>query len=95
LTKVTGERPGEKLHEILISEEEIRHTRRRGNFYAIAPMLPELAELAPPSAEVTQLGAEYSSGSCPGTAEETRTLLERHGLLLEQQLAGDAGEMLR
>ena len=40
--KITGVRPGEKEHEILVSEEECRHTFRRGDYYVIAPMLPEL-----------------------------------------------------
>lgn len=37
-----GVRPGEKMHEILISEEEIHHTVKRGDYYVIRPMLPEL-----------------------------------------------------
>jgi hypothetical protein len=40
--KVTGIRPGEKIHEIMISEEESFRTVARGDFYAIRPMLPEL-----------------------------------------------------
>src|SRR4051812_45109339 len=41
-TVVTGIRPGEKLHEILVSEEEAFRTFERGEYYVIAPMLPEL-----------------------------------------------------
>src|SRR5215207_7613324 len=41
-TVVTGIRPGEKVHEILISEEEGHRSVERGNFYAIRPVLPEL-----------------------------------------------------
>ncbi len=40
--RVTGVRPGEKLHEILVSEEEVHHCVKRGDYYAIRPMLPEL-----------------------------------------------------
>lgn len=40
--EVTGIRPGEKIHEIMISEEESFRTMARGDFYAIRPMLPEL-----------------------------------------------------
>src|SRR5688572_18427509 len=43
-TKVTGIRPGEKVHEILVSEEEANRTIERGDYYAIQPMLPELRE---------------------------------------------------
>ena len=89
--QVTGMRPGEKLHEILISEEEIRHTVRRGDFYAISPMLPELVRSTDGSCE---MDGEYSSGTNPGDAEATRVLLEQHGLLIEQQTS-HGGEMLR
>lgn len=41
--KIVGIRPGEKIHEILISEDEAYRTIERGQFYAIAPMLPELS----------------------------------------------------
>jgi FlaA1/EpsC-like NDP-sugar epimerase len=91
-TTVTGARPGEKLHEVLVSEEEIRHAVRRGNYYAIAPMLPELAgaDFAP----LPDLTSEYSSSTSPSRAEDIRALLERHHLLVEQQ-GEPAGELLR
>lgn len=38
----TGIRPGEKIHEILVSEEECFRTIRRGDYYVILPVLPEL-----------------------------------------------------
>lgn len=41
--EVVGIRPGEKIHEIMISEEESFRTVARGDYYAIRPMLPELA----------------------------------------------------
>ena len=41
-TVVTGIRPGEKTHEIMISEEEAPRTVRRDRWIAIRPMLPEL-----------------------------------------------------
>ncbi len=37
----TGIRPGEKLHEILISDEEAFRTVERGGYYALQPMLPD------------------------------------------------------
>ncbi|WP_028962011.1 polysaccharide biosynthesis protein [Sulfobacillus thermosulfidooxidans] len=40
----TGIRPGEKIHEILVSEEERYRTIERGNYYVIRPMLPELTQ---------------------------------------------------
>ena len=41
--EVTGIRPGEKMHEILVSEEEANHCIARGDYYAILSMLPELS----------------------------------------------------
>lgn len=78
-TKVTGIRPGEKLHEILISEEEMRHVHRRGSYYAISPMLPEIATA--PVVAVHDGALEYSSRTSAGDFESTRALLARHGLL--------------
>lgn len=40
--KVTGIRPGEKIHETLISEQEMPFTELREGQYVIHPMLPEL-----------------------------------------------------
>jgi UDP-glucose 4-epimerase len=43
-TVVTGIRPGEKVHEILISEEEsYRTVEGADGYYAMRPMLPEVA----------------------------------------------------
>ena len=78
-TKVTGIRPGEKLHEILISEEEMRHVEKRGSYYAISPMLPEIATA--PVFPLHDGALEYSSRTAAGDFEATRALLARHGLL--------------
>lgn len=76
---VTGIRPGEKLHEILISEEEMRHVQRRGSYYAISAMLPEIATAS--IAVPHDLPFEYSSKTSVGDFEATRDLLARNGLL--------------
>jgi len=39
--KFTGIRPGEKIHEILISEEEIFRTYARDHYYVIASVLEQ------------------------------------------------------
>jgi len=86
----TGIRPGEKIHEILISEEEAHRCVRRGNYFAILPMLPELerAEVA------AALLSEFSSAAHVLALEETRLLLQQHGLLLEQATSAE-DELLR
>ena len=56
----TGIRPGEKLHEIMVSEEECSRTLERDGYYVISPMLPELqaAKIDKPA-----LKTEYSSSN--------------------------------
>jgi len=55
---VTGVRPGEKTHEIMVSEEECHRTIARGEYYVILPMLPELRDPEPFTPALT---GEYSS----------------------------------
>jgi UDP-glucose 4-epimerase len=88
--RVQGIRPGEKMHEVLVSEEECHHARRRGGYYAIAPMLPELA--CPPEGEPVE--REVTSADTVVGADEVAALLEQHELLVDQA-APAAGELLR
>jgi UDP-glucose 4-epimerase len=89
-TIVTDIRPGEKLHEILVSEEEAHRTVARGNYYVIRPMLPELvkADSGP------FLGREYSSADDLMSRKETVKLLKQNRLMLED-VASAEGELLR
>lgn len=91
--KVTGVRPGEKFDEILVSEEEINHTIRRGNYYVIRPMLPELynAEDCLPRA----LTKEFSSGDSVLDFNGTVALLKRNRLMLEDADSHRTTELLR
>ncbi|NQT81080.1 MAG: polysaccharide biosynthesis protein [Candidatus Aminicenantes bacterium] len=75
---ITGIRPGEKAHEILISEEECHRTIKRSNHYVIQPILPEL-RLYPK--EKPALEKEYSSAD---------NILDRnklHALLVREKLS--------
>ena len=68
----TGIRPGEKLHEIMISEEESYRTIERDGYYVCAPILPELREgVMPPRV----IKGEYSSADSVISVEELRALL--------------------
>jgi UDP-glucose 4-epimerase len=90
---VVGIRPGEKMHEILVSEEEAHHCAARGKYYAIRPMLPELADDSP--GEPNALSGEYSSADAVLDQEGTVDLLKRHGLLDVPRDFESAEEMLR
>lgn len=78
---VTGIRPGEKIHESLVSEDEAVRTVERGPWYAIQPMLAELAGERERKSCLTQ---EYSSGDNVMTPEETAYLLKSNDLLLPE-----------
>ena len=77
--KTIGVRPGEKMHEILVSEEEMHHCVRRGDYYASRPMLPEL--LGDVTPEKNAFDREFSSADRVVDLEGTRALLRKHGLL--------------
>jgi FlaA1/EpsC-like NDP-sugar epimerase len=73
--RITGVRPGEKIHEILLSEEESLRTIERDGYYVIRPMLPEL--LDEPYGEPA-IDGEYSSANVTLTAEDLRALLDEY-----------------
>jgi UDP-glucose 4-epimerase len=88
---VTGIRPGEKVHEILVSEEECHRTVDRGDYYSILPMLPEVqseTQFAP------ALHGEYSSAGSVMDGKAVAELLRKHRLRVEDQLVIE-GELLR
>jgi UDP-glucose 4-epimerase len=71
--KIVGARPGEKIDEIMISEEEVLRTVERDGYYVIRPILPELAgDDPPPPARTT----EYSSRESTLNLPDLRNLLE-------------------
>ena len=90
-TVITGIRPGEKVHEILISEEECHRTVDRGGYYAILPILPELRD----EDKVTPvLEGEFSSADNAMSPEEVAALLRRRRLLVED-VEDQQGELLQ
>jgi FlaA1/EpsC-like NDP-sugar epimerase len=80
-TRITGIRPGEKIHEVMVSAEEATRTVDRGKWFAIMPMLPELQS---DSIGDSCLHAEFSSSDKVMSLDETRSLLERNRLLPEE-----------
>ncbi len=77
--KVTGVRPGEKMHEMLISEEEARHVMKRGDYYVLPPIYPELNayEMKDCFALEQPYTSEYNNLDTNGVQQ----LLARHNLL--------------
>jgi len=89
-TKIVGVRPGEKTHEVLISEEECHRSVERGVYYVIRPILPEI-DKGPRTGPA--LAGEYSSESNVLSVEETKKFLREHNLLQDQN--PEVGELLR
>jgi FlaA1/EpsC-like NDP-sugar epimerase len=90
--KIIGIRPGEKMHEIMVSEEEAHHCVRRGSYYAILPMLPELRCSSPQ--EPADLKKEFSSADTVLDLIGTIDLLRQHQLMPENVI-DNATELLR
>jgi FlaA1/EpsC-like NDP-sugar epimerase len=86
--EIVGVRPGEKVHEILISEEECHRTVERGPYYVIKSILPELRG----DGETGGLQGEYSSAGCVMALDELGSFLSRHRLALEE--VGVVGDVL-
>ena len=78
----TGIRPGEKIHEILVSEEECHRTIERDGYYAICPMLPELRRTL---IDKPALDKEYSSADVTIDPVGLQRLLAEY---LTEQTAG-------
>lgn len=87
--EVTGVRPGEKTHEILVSEEEAPRTVRRGAYLAVGPVLPELRREPGPGDEPFA-GGEYGSQDDLLDRAGVEALLERHRLRVEDEPEFDA-----
>ena len=67
----TGIRPGEKIHEILVSEEEALRTTERAGHYVIESVLPELQLDDAPR----PLQGEYSSAHAVVQGEDLLDLI--------------------
>lgn len=92
--QVTGIRPGEKMHEIMVSEEEANHCVKRGDYYVIRPMLPELRDDSMES-EANALTKEFSSADTMLDFEGTIALLHQHSLMIEDVDLSQSSELLR
>jgi UDP-glucose 4-epimerase len=84
--EVVGIRPGEKTHEILISEEECRRTVARGEHFVIQSILPEVGGDADQGSGLTR---EYSSGDDVMPFEQLAEFLEEHRQLVQEPELAD------
>ena len=91
--KIVGIRPGEKMHEIMVSDEEANHCVKRGNYYAILPMLPELARTG--TDNTPALSKEFSSADNVLDLKGTIDLLARNRLLIGDDAITNEAEILR
>ena len=88
---ITGIRPGEKIHEILVSEEEAHRTVARKDYYVILPILPELRRAEEESNYLTK---EYSSADYLMSEQDLKNLLDNYHLLTLEK-SDLKGELLR
>ncbi|MFN0056866.1 MAG: polysaccharide biosynthesis protein [Planctomycetota bacterium] len=77
-----GVRPGEKIHEILVSEDEVYRTVIRGNYYVVRSLLPELSSNVRTEDAIHE---EFSSRTHLMSAAETLLMLEREKLRIEDK----------
>jgi UDP-glucose 4-epimerase len=87
---ITGIRPGEKVHEILVSEEEVNRTVDLGDYYAIQPILPEIRK---PRKDKPTLKKEYSSANNLMGVRSLEKLMRANKLMIGDRLVED-GEFL-
>jgi UDP-glucose 4-epimerase len=91
--KITGIRPGEKMHEIMVSEEECQHVVKRGKYHVILPMLPELRDDG--AEDRHTMTSEFSSADHVINLAQTTCLLREHGLMVGEAHLSEGGELLR
>lgn len=89
--RFVGIRPGEKVHESLVSEEEASRTLVRGDYLVIGPMLPQL----PRGEGKPWEGGEYSSSTDLLDVDGVRRLLETNRLRVEDRPFNGSEELLR
>ena len=82
----TGVRPGEKMHEELLNEEEVRRAREIDKYFVVVPAFGTNGhrQYQYPGMEQHAVERAYSSNlEAPISLSEIQTLLRRSGLLKE------------
>jgi UDP-N-acetylglucosamine 4,6-dehydratase len=75
---ITGIRPGEKLHEVLVTEEEAARTQENDDYFVIAPDHPFWTWHTPEGGRPVPDGFKYTSDTNPQklSLEELRQMVE-------------------
>jgi UDP-N-acetylglucosamine 4,6-dehydratase/5-epimerase len=78
--RIVGIRPGEKIHEILVSEDEARHTVETKSMYVILPSFPWWNTSSWEGARALAEGFSYTSDNNPEwlTTEKFWSLVDDH-----------------
>ena len=76
--EIIGIRPGEKIHEVMITEDDARHTLEYDNYFVIRPEFPWWSRENGSGGKPVPEGFVYSSGTNDWwlTAEELRGMVE-------------------
>jgi UDP-N-acetylglucosamine 4,6-dehydratase len=76
--EIVGIRPGEKIHEVLLTSEEARHTAAFENHFAIYPAFPFWRPDGFPPGDEVEPGFSYSSGTNVDwlDAEQIRVMID-------------------
>lgn len=76
--EITGIRPGEKLHEVMITEDDARHTLEYDNYFVIKPEFPWWSRKNENGGKPLPEGFVYSSGANDWwlTPEELRKMVD-------------------
>ncbi len=77
--KIIGERPAEKIHEIMVTSQEARYCYKLKNYFRILPMLPELTKKI--KSKNLAFNGEYSSKSPIISREEVKKILIKNKIL--------------
>jgi FlaA1/EpsC-like NDP-sugar epimerase len=88
-----GIRPGEKIHEVLVAEDEVHRTVILDDYYVIKPILPEIEAYAK---DQPMLDREYTSAQNVMSLKETETILRENDLMSNRiGSRRDLGELLQ
>ena len=80
--KIVGIRPGEKLHEMMITVDDARATVEFGDHYVILPSRPYQTATIPTTGKPVEEGFEYKSDTNPIflSVDDLVAILQKHNL---------------